>query len=179
MLNSKGMSFLICLVVISAVLSGLAFAADLPFHPEDREEVPRLYSLLGQNIGMEADHYAEYSNYRENLRLRDFWRELERLNLNRDEIIKTIALLEQRMEGQEAGIAYPLSNEVYRPPEPGRFSLVFSNWRFYYSILSGGFLVILSSLLIFSYCPICRREVVSFLHEEDRHPGTGTQRKAA
>ncbi len=176
---SKGRSLLLCLIVITAVWGSVAAAADLPSHPEDHGEVPLLYNRLSQNIDLEAGHYTDYVDYRESLRLRDFWGELDRLNLNREEIIETIALLERRMEGQVSGSPYPISTSLSPVTGPKRLSILFSNWRPFYFFLSGGFFMIISSLLFFSYCPVCRQKVIPFGHDEDLHHEEGPQRKAA
>lgn len=182
----KRVGLLLCLVMIAAVCSSVVVAADLPGHPEDRGEVPLLYNRLSQNIDLEAGHYTDYIDYREGHRLRDFWGELDRLNLNRDEIIQTITLLEKKMEGQASGSVYPISSGIPPVTGPMRLSIFFSNWRPFYFLLSGGFLMIISSLLVFSYCPACRsycpvcgETIISFLHGEDRHHEGDSQRRAA
>jgi hypothetical protein len=182
---SKRMGLLFYLLMIASVCSSVVSAADLPPHPEGDGEVPLLYNRLSQNIDMEAGHYTDYIDYRESLRLRDFWGELDRLNLNREEIIQTIVLLERKMVGRISG-TYPLTSVPSYVTGPDRLSLIFSNWRPFYSFLSGGFLMIISSLFVFSYCsacrlycPVCRQEVISFLHGEDRHHEDDSQRKAA
>jgi len=176
---SKRIGLLLYLVVITALWGGFAGAADFSLPAGDRGEVPLLYNRLGQNIDMEAGHYAGYIDYRENLRLRDFWKELDQLNLNREEIIQMIMLLESRMEGRIAGEAYPVPSGIARVTGPSRLSLFFSNWRPFYVLLTGGFFMIISSLLIFSYCPVCQQQVVAFRHVEERQRGVDTQRKAA
>ncbi len=183
---SKRMGLLLYLVIIMAFWSSVAEAADFSRNPEGRGEVPLLYNRLGQNIDMEAGHYAGYIDYLENLKLRDFWKELDRLNLNREEIIQMIILLERRMDSRISGGSYPVPSSIALMTGPSQLSLFFSNWRPFYFLLSGGFLMIISSLLFFSYCsacrlycPVCRQEVISFLHDEERHHEEDVQRRAA
>ncbi len=151
------------LLLIVTVWCGPALAAEV--QPEDaaRGEVIALYSNLGQNIEEEAKLYSKYSDYRENFRLEFFWKELKGLNLARDEIIMTIRLLERSLEGKVSESVYAGTGSLPIASGSDYLSGFFSNWRPFYFLISGGFFLIISSLLVMSICITCRRNVIAFL----------------
>ncbi len=160
---SRRVKVLPVLALIIAVWCGLAAAVDL--FPEDagREKIAPLYNNLSQNINEEARLYVEYSDYRENLHLKAFWEQLKKLNLSRDEIIQTIAFLEMEMEDRNPGSAYETSSSLPVTSGPEYLFALFSHWRPFYLLISGGFLVLNAFLLVMAVCITCRRNVIALL----------------
>lgn len=156
----KKASTLALVVTLAAFFCSMALAADFPFDPEDRAQVPLLYAQLSHNIEKEATLYSSYIDYQQDHRLQNFWRQLKALNFTRDELIQTIALLEQKMSGQmyEAH-ATNLSTRlkaIVISTQPDLISQFFSHWRPFYFLISGGFLLIMTTLLIVTYYMIRR-----------------------
>lgn len=155
----------LCAVMIAVMWSSLAVAIDTTSGPNGSPTTLPFYRQLNQNIESEAALYSDYSVYQERLRVQIFWDQLEQLNLSRDEIIQTIAMLEKRirLEGVMSENAY---NTVSGPPllsGPYFLADTFSNWRGFYILVSGGFLLINAFLLTLAVCVTCRRNVGAFI----------------
>jgi len=136
---------------------------------ERRQELSLLYTRLLRNIEAEAVHYSEYTDYRTALRLSDFWGQLERINLSRDEIIDRIAGVEKTKTetGFEKEFTLALS---FHLPGPALLSKTFSNWRPFYILISAGFLFMIFGLFLFSCGVTCRRNIFSAIRQAFQGP---------
>lgn len=167
------------LLLVVTVWCGPAVAVEVLPEDSARGEVFALYTHLGQNIEAESNLYLNYSDYRENFRLKAFWKELEALNLARDEMILTIRFLEGRLEGQvDEGVYATVDNRPIMTSS-GFLSGVFSNWRPFYFLISGGFFLIISSLLVLATCITRRRNVMTFLEDSFQKSDDEPLKKAA
>jgi len=154
-----------CPFLVFIVMLWCSTAIAVEIFPEDteREKVGALYSNLGQNIGEEAGLYAEYSDYRKKFRLEIFWDEIERLNLERDEMILTIRFLEKDLIRQVSERIYEGTNRLGIASGPEYLSGLFSHWRPFYFLISGGFFLINAILLMTVLCIGCQRSDIQFM----------------
>ncbi len=160
---AKGIRTWFFLLLVVTVWCSTALAVEMLPGDGERGKTVTLYSNLGQNIEEQAKLYSEYSDYREHLRLKIFWEEIERLNLVRDEIILTIGFLERSLEKQTPERFYATTGSLPITSGPEHLSNFFSNWRSFYLFISGGFFLIISSLLVVALCITCKRNVIPFL----------------
>lgn len=148
--DRRGLCRGLFLALIVTIWFGMASAIETL--PEDANpgEAVTLYRDLGQNIEKEASLYSKYRDYSENLRLKNFWEELEKLNLARDEIILTIRFLESNLEQQKPETTTASSNisPFVLSQKSGTLENIFSRWRPFYFLISGGFFLIITALLV-------------------------------
>lgn len=153
----NNMSVVSYVVIIASIWGGTALAADLPLGPEDHGEIPLLNDRLNQNLARmnqnirkEARHHSDYILYGKSHRLHDFWQHLGQLKREQGEIIQRIVLLDARLEGQITPSDYRLEiNKTHNGvlfSGPGVLSKMFSHWRGFLFLISGGFLLINISL---------------------------------
>lgn len=149
-------SLLVMLVVLG---HGFAVASDVNSNLTRAGEISLLSNQLderldhlGRNIKQEADLYANYISYYEDSVTHDFWNNLEQIKLEQGEIIEGIALLRGRL-----ALHVPLRGQITEgavlsnSTDPTYLSGLFSYWRGFYFLISGGFLMINIGLLYECY----------------------------
>jgi len=161
----RAMKIVVCLIVFCITLTrpDAVKGASLIAASESGESAPVLFNHLLQNIDQEAEHYSIYVDYREDLRLKAFWDQLEKINLSRDEIIQDIARLEKKAEASARTSTTPISSKPFDLFVSGDLARIFSNWRPFYVLMSGGFFLFIIGLFLLSCGITCQRRVFFML----------------
>ncbi|MFQ5598056.1 MAG: hypothetical protein ACE5GK_08400 [Nitrospiria bacterium] len=121
-----------------------------------RDRLNQHFDELNQNIRNEASHYSDYILYGKNHSLHDFWQHLGQLKQEQGKLSQGIELLQARIIRKSPGTDDSYPTIVDLPPsgalrsDPGLHSKIFSQWRFFYFLISGGFFLI--NLALFLAC---------------------------
>lgn len=172
-INKRVMRTCPLLVLILTLWCSTAIAVEIFPENAEREKVGALYSNLGQNIGDEASLYAEYSDYRQNLRLEIFREEIKSLNLARDEMILMIRFLEKNLPKHVHEHLSVATDSPTTAFSPGYLSALFSHWRPFYFLISGGFFLINGFLLMAVLCVACRKNDINFMMNDFKNRISG------